>query len=89
MHTPLCHHATGEPVDYRPAPRLAVGLEETRLLGPFRQCNRTILTTGGCGSINWTEYVDKVRKAQRLSALTIRLAWKWIICPDRKNGFAD
>ena len=73
MHTPLCRHATGEPVDY--AKRATeIGLTEIGFSdhSPMRKDNFD----------NWRmnfsqldEYVEKVRKAQKdFPQLTIRLA---------------
>jgi histidinol-phosphatase (PHP family) len=73
MHTPLCRHATGEPVDYA---RRAVELGLTEIgfsdHSPMRQDDFD----------NWRmnfsqldEYVEKVRRAQKeFPQLTIRLA---------------
>jgi histidinol-phosphatase (PHP family) len=73
MHTPLCHHAAGEPVEYA-ARAVALGLTEIGFSdhSPMRQDNFD----------NWRmnfdkigEYVGKVRKAQKdFPQLTIRLA---------------
>jgi histidinol-phosphatase (PHP family) len=73
MHTPLCRHATGEPVEYAKR-AVAVGLTEIGFSdhSPMRQDDFD----------NWRmnqdqlgEYVEKVRKAQRdFPQLTIRLA---------------
>ncbi|MEY2466600.1 MAG: histidinol-phosphatase family [Verrucomicrobiota bacterium] len=73
MHTPLCRHATGEPVDYAKR-ALELGFEEIGFSdhSPMRQDDFD----------NWRmrfdqleEYVEKVRKAQRdFPQLTIRLA---------------
>jgi histidinol-phosphatase (PHP family) len=73
MHTPLCRHATGEPVDYAKQ-AIAAGLTEIGFSdhSPMREDNFD----------NWRmnfgqldEYVEKVRKAQRdFPQLTIRLA---------------
>ncbi len=73
MHTPLCRHATGEPVDYAKH-ALSIGLTEIGFSdhSPMRQDDFD----------NWRmrldqldEYVEKVRKAQKdFPQLTIRLA---------------
>jgi histidinol-phosphatase (PHP family) len=73
MHTPLCRHATGEPVDYAKR-AVEMGLTEIGFSdhSPMRQD----------GFDNWRmrfdqldEYVEKVRKAQKdFPKLTIRLA---------------
>lgn len=73
MHTPLCHHAVGEPVEYA-ARAVELGLKEIGFSdhSPMRQDNFD----------NWRmnldkldEYVQKVRRAQKdFPQLTIRLA---------------
>jgi histidinol-phosphatase (PHP family) len=73
MHTPLCRHATGEPVEYA-AQAVNLGLSEIGFTdhSPMRQDDFD----------NWRmrndqldEYVEKVRKAQRdHPKLTIKLA---------------
>jgi histidinol-phosphatase (PHP family) len=73
MHTPLCRHAVGEPVDYAKR-ALEIGLTEIGFSdhSPMRQDNFD----------NWRmnfsqldEYVEKVRHAQKeFPQLTIRLA---------------
>jgi len=73
MHTPLCRHAVGEPVDYARR-AVEIGLTEIGFSdhSPMRQDNFD----------NWRmnfsqldEYVEKVRKAQKdFPQLTIRLA---------------
>src|SRR5438105_888248 len=73
MHTPLCRHATGEPVEYAAQAR-KLGLKEIGFSdhSPMRQDDFD----------NWRmyasqldEYVEKVRRAQReFPDLTIKLA---------------
>src|SRR5689334_1593368 len=73
MHTPLCRHATGEPVDYA-RQAVAIGLTEIGFSdhSPMRQDDFD----------NWRmrfdqldEYVENVRRAQKdVPQLTIRLA---------------
>jgi histidinol-phosphatase (PHP family) len=73
MHTPLCRHATGEPVDYARR-AIEIGLTEIGFSdhSPMRQDDFD----------NWRmnfsqldEYVEKVRKAQKdFPQLTVRLA---------------
>src|ERR1022692_3605961 len=73
MHTPLCRHATGEPIEYAKH-AAAIGLDEIGFSdhSPMRWDNFD----------NWRmnlsqldEYVEKVRRAQKdFPQLTIRLA---------------
>jgi histidinol-phosphatase (PHP family) len=73
MHTPLCRHAAGEPVDYA-RQALAVGLAEIGFSdhSPMRQDD---FDNWRMRSDQLDEYVEKVRKAQRdFPQLTIRLA---------------
>ena len=88
MHTPLCHHATGEPVDYARR-ALAAGLAEIGFSdhSPMRQDDFD----------NWRmrfdqldEYVDKVRKAQRdFPQLTIRLALEVDYLPGQEEWIRE
>jgi histidinol-phosphatase (PHP family) len=73
MHTPLCRHATGEPVDYA-RQALAVGLTEIGFSdhSPMRQDN---FDNWRMNNSQLDEYVAKVRLAQKeFPQLTIRLA---------------
>jgi histidinol-phosphatase (PHP family) len=84
MHTPLCHHATGEPVDYA---RRAVELGLTEIgfsdHSPMRQDNFD----------NWRmnfnqldDYLAKVRLAQKtFPQLTIRLALEVDYLPGQED----
>jgi histidinol-phosphatase (PHP family) len=73
MHTPLCHHAIGEPTDYA-AQAVVAGLTEIGFSdhSPMRKDNFDVwrMNTGQLG-----EYVEKVRRAQKdFPQLTIKLA---------------
>jgi histidinol-phosphatase (PHP family) len=73
MHTPLCRHAVGEPVDYARR-ALAVGLTEIGFSdhSPMRQDD---FDEWRMRLDQLDEYVEKVRKAQKdFPQLTIRLA---------------
>src|SRR5262245_18820567 len=88
MHTPLCHHATGEPTEYAEH-AIKVGLTE---IG-FSEHNPMIRDDYD----DWhmyrdklDEYVEKVNKARRDHPnLTSSWPWKSIICPVTKIGFAN
>lgn len=82
MHTPLCRHATGEPVEYA-AHAVRIGLSEIGFsdhspmveddFDDWRMRNDQL-----------DEYVEKVRRAQRdFPQLTIRLALEVDYLPDR------
>jgi histidinol-phosphatase (PHP family) len=73
MHTPLCRHAVGEPVDYARR-ALAVGLTEIGFSdhSPMR---RDDFDNWRMRNDQLDEYVEKVRRAQKeFPQLTIRLA---------------
>ena len=73
MHTPLCHHARGEPVDYARR-ALEVGLTEIGF-SDHSPMPRDDFDDWRMFSSQLDEYVEKVRKAQRdFPQLTIRLA---------------
>jgi histidinol-phosphatase (PHP family) len=88
MHTPLCKHATGEPVDYAKR-AVEIGLIEIGFSdhSPMRQDNFD----------NWRmrfdqldEYVEKVRKAQRdFPQLTIRLALEVDYLPGQEDWIRE
>jgi histidinol-phosphatase (PHP family) len=88
MHTPLCRHAAGEPVEYAKH-AVAVGLDEIGFSdhSPMRQDNFD----------NWRmdfnqldEYVEKVRKAQLdFSQLTIRLALEVDYLPGHEDWIRE
>ena len=88
MHTPLCRHASGEPVDYA---RRAVELGFTEIgfsdhspmarddFDDWRMFNRQL-----------DEYVEKVRRAQReFPQLTIRLAMEVDYLPGHEDWIRD
>jgi len=84
MHTPLCRHATGEPVDYARR-ALELGFEEIGFSdhSPMRQDDfddwRMRFDQLG-------EYVEKVRKAQKdFPQLTIRLALEVDYLPGQED----
>jgi histidinol-phosphatase (PHP family) len=73
MHTPLCHHATGEPVDYARR-AVEIGLTEIGFSdhSPMRQDD---FDNWRMNFAQLDEYVAKVRRAQKeFPQLTIRLA---------------
>lgn len=88
MHTPLCHHAAGEPVEYA-ARAVALGLKEIGFSdhSPMRRDNFD----------NWRmnfdklgEYVEKVRKAQKdFPQLTIRLALEVDYLPGQEEWIRE
>jgi histidinol-phosphatase (PHP family) len=88
MHTPLCRHATGEPVEYA-RHAVALGLTEMGFSdhSPMRQDNFD----------NWRmnfsqldEYVQKVRKAQKdFPQLTIRLALEVDYLPGQEDWIRE
>jgi histidinol-phosphatase (PHP family) len=88
MHTPLCRHATGEPVDYARR-ALELGLTEIGFSdhSPMRRDNFD----------NWRmrfdqlgEYVEKVRKAQKdFPQLTIRLALEVDYLPGQEEWIRE
>jgi histidinol-phosphatase (PHP family) len=88
MHTPLCRHAAGEPVDYAKH-AIAIGLDEIGFAdhSPMRQDNFD----------NWRmnqgqldEYVEKVRKAQKdFPQLTVRLALEVDYLPGHEDWIRE
>ena len=88
MHTPLCHHAAGEPVEYA-RHAVAIGLTEIGFSdhSPMRQDDFD----------NWRmnfsqldEYVEKVRKAQKdFPQLTIRLALEVDYLPGHEDWIRE
>ena len=88
MHTPLCHHATGEPAEYA-RHAIALGLTEIGFSdhSPMRQDNFD----------NWRmnvsqldEYVETVRQAQKdFPRLTIRLALEVDFLPGHEDWIRD
>jgi len=88
MHTPLCRHASGEPVEYA-ARAVAVGLDEIGFSdhSPMRQDDFD----------NWRmrfdqlgEYVEKVRRAQKdFPKLTIRLSLEVDYLPGQEEWIRE
>ncbi len=88
MHTPLCRHATGEPVDYARR-ALEVGLTEIGFTdhSPMRQDD---FDDWRMRSDQLDEYVEKVRKAQRdFPQLTIRLALEVDYLPGHEDWIRE
>ena len=88
MHTPLCRHASGEPVDYA-RHAMAIGLSEIGFSdhSPMRRDDFD----------NWRmrfdqldEYVEKVRRAQKeFPQLTIRLALEVDFLPGHEDWIRE
>ena len=88
MHTPLCRHATGEPIEYA-RQAVAIGLAEIGFSdhSPMRQDNFD----------NWRmnfsqldEYVEQVRRAQKdIPQLTIRLALEVDYLPGQEDWIRE
>jgi len=88
MHTPLCRHASGEPVDYARR-ALEVGLTEIGFSdhSPMRQDD---FDDWRMRADQLDEYVEKVRKAQRdVPQLTIRLALEVDYLPGHEKWIED
>jgi histidinol-phosphatase (PHP family) len=88
MHTPLCRHAAGEPVDYARR-ALEIGLTEIGFSdhAPMRQDN---FDDWRMRNEQLGEYVEKVRKAQRdYPQLTIRLALEVDYLPGQEDWIRD
>ena len=88
MHTPLCGHATGEPVDYARR-ALEVGLTEIGFSdhSPMRLDD---FDDWRMRNDQLDEYVEKVRRAQReLPQLTIRLALEVDYLPGHEDWIRD
>ena len=88
MHTPLCGHATGEPVDYARR-ALEVGLTEIGFSdhSPMRLDD---FDDWRMRNDQLDEYVEKVRRAQReLPQLTIRLALEVDYLPGHEEWIRD
>jgi histidinol-phosphatase (PHP family) len=88
MHTPLCHHATGEPVDYARR-ALEVGLTEIGFSdhSPMQQDD---FDDWRMRFDQLDEYVEKVRKAQRdFPQLTIRLALEVDYLPGHEDWIRE
>jgi histidinol-phosphatase (PHP family) len=88
MHTPLCRHATGEPVDYAKR-ALAFGLTEIGFSdhSPMRPDD---FDDWRMRNDQLDEYVEMVRKAQRdFPQLTIRLALEVDYLPGHEEWIRD
>ena len=88
MHTPLCRHATGEPAEYA-AQAIALGISEIGFSdhSPMRQDN---FDEWRMNFDRLSEYVDKVRKAQRdFPQLTIKLALEVDYLPGQEEWIRE
>jgi histidinol-phosphatase (PHP family) len=88
MHTPLCRHAAGEPVDYA-RHALAVGLTEIGFTdhSPMRQDD---FDDWRMRSGQLDEYVEKVRQAQQeFPQLTIRLGLEVDYLPGQEDWIRE
>ncbi len=88
MHTPLCRHATGEPVEYA-RHAVAVGLDEIGFSdhSPMRQDN---FDNWRMNQDQLDEYVEKVRLAQKtFPQLTIRLALEVDYLPGHEDWIRE
>ena len=88
MHTPLCRHATGEPVEYA-RQAIAVGLTEIGF-SDHSPMARDNFDNWRMNFSQLDEYVEKVRKAQRdFPQLTIRLALEVDYLPGHEDWIRD
>lgn len=88
MHTPLCRHAVGEPVEYA-ARALAVGLDEIGF-SDHSPMAREDFDDWRMRADQLDEYVEKVRKAQRdYPQLTIRLSLEVDYLPGHEEWIKD
>jgi histidinol-phosphatase (PHP family) len=88
MHTPLCRHAVGEPVDYA-AQALAVGLEEIGF-SDHSPMAKDDFDDWRMRIDQLDEYVEKVRKAQKdYPQLTIRLSLEVDYLPGHEEWIKD
>ncbi len=88
MHTPLCRHAVGEPVDYAKR-TLEIGLTEIGFSdhSPMRRDN---FDEWRMNFSQLDEYVEKVRRAQReFPQLTIRLALEVDFLPGHEDWIRE
>src|SRR5579862_1568039 len=88
MHTPLCHHASGEPTEYA-ARAVALGLAEIGFSdhSPMRRDNfdNWRMNTG-----KLAEYVESVRRAQKdFPQLTIKLALEVDYLPGQEEWIRE
>ena len=88
MHTPLCRHASGEPVDYA---RRAVELGFTEIgFSDHSPMARDDFDNWRMFNSQLEEYVEKVRRAQReFPQLTIRLALEVDYLPGHEEWIRD
>ena len=88
MHTPLCRHAAGEPVDYA---RRAVELGFTEIgFSDHSPMARDDFDNWRMFNSQLDEYVEKVRRAQReFPQLTIRLALEVDYLPGQEQWIRD
>ena len=88
MHTPLCRHASGEPVDYA---RRAVELGFTEIgFSDHSPMARDDFDDWRMFNHQLDEYVEKVRRAQReFPQLTIRLALEVDYLPGHEEWIRD
>ena len=88
MHTPLCHHATGEPSEYA-RQALAVGLTEIGF-SDHSPMPRDDFDNWRMRDSQLDEYVAKVRHAQKeFPGLTIRLALEVDYLPGQENWIRE
>ena len=84
MHTPLCHHATGEPVDYS-ARAVEIGLSEIGF-SDHSPMERDDFDDWRMLSRDLDSYVGKVREAQdKFPQLTIKLGLEVDYLPGHEN----
>ena len=88
MHTPLCRHAAGEPVDYA---RRAVELGFTEIgFSDHSPMARDDFDNWRMFNSQLDDYVEKVRRAQReFPQLTIRLALEVDYLPGQEQWIRD
>jgi histidinol-phosphatase (PHP family) len=88
MHTPLCRHASGEPVEYA-ARALALGLEEIGF-SDHSPMQRDDFDNWRMRLDQLDEYVEKVRRAQRdFPNLIIKLALEVDFLPGHQDWIRD
>jgi histidinol-phosphatase (PHP family) len=88
MHTPLCQHATGEPVEYA-AHALKIGLTEIGF-SDHSPMARDDFDNWRMRLDQLDEYVEKVRRAQReFPALTIKLALEVDYLPGHESWIKE
>ena len=88
MHTPLCRHATGEPIEYA-ARAVALGLSEIGFTdhSPMR---RDDFDNWRMRADQLDEYVEKVRRAQKEHpSLTIRLGLEVDYLPGHEDWIRE